>query len=83
MEKVAPSVLQKNLFPNLTVCSCITNDSCIAHFIIGQRRENRITRAIHSEQTPNSLQYNQGWDAEEMSFTDRILSNVPCLYKRK
>ena len=29
VEKVAPSVLQVNLSPSLTVCSCITNDNQI------------------------------------------------------
>ena len=29
VEKVAPSVLQVNLSPSLTVCSCITNNNQI------------------------------------------------------
>ena len=38
VEKVAPSVLQVNLSPSLTVCSCITNDNQITLSLV--REEN-------------------------------------------
>ena len=53
-EKVAPSVLQVNLSPSLTVCSCITKDNEITLSLV---REEKITGAIYSEETTNSLQY--------------------------
>ena len=38
VEKVPPSVLQVNLFPNLTVCSCITNDNQINLSLVREKK---------------------------------------------
>ena len=38
VEKVAPSVLQVNLSPSLTVCSCIANDNQIALSLVREEK---------------------------------------------
>ena len=38
MEKVAPSVLQVNFSPCLTVCSCITNDNQITLSLVKEKK---------------------------------------------
>ena len=38
VEKVAPSVLQVNLSPSLTVCSCITNDNQITLSLVKEEK---------------------------------------------
>ena len=55
VEKVALSVLQVNLSPSLTVCSCITNDNQINLSLVREGK-NRIKWAIHSEETTDYLQ---------------------------
>ena len=52
-EKIATLVLQVNLSPKLTVCSCVTNDNQITLSLV--REEKRITGAIYSEETTKSL----------------------------
>ena len=38
VEKVAPSVLQVNLSPSLTVCSCVTNDNQITLSLVREEK---------------------------------------------
>ena len=45
MEKAAPSILQVNLTPSLTVCSFITNDN---HLILIHLKEEKIESRGHN-----------------------------------
>ena len=48
--KVAPSVLQVNLSPSLTVCSCITNDNQITLSLVIEEKKSRGQSILRKQQ---------------------------------
>ena len=51
VEKVAPSVLQVNLSPSLTVCNCITNDNQITLSLVREEKiESRRQSILRKQQ---------------------------------
>ena len=56
----------------------LQNERQSNHFFFEQRRENRITKTVNSEETTSFFQPNWDLDAEIFIFTVRVLATVPC-----
>ena len=81
-EKAAPSLLQVNLSPNLVVYSCIADGNQLTvTFVEEEKVESRGQTILRKQQIVCTGAEIEAFEKYPLSF--RVLSIVPCLWKRK